>query len=91
MHSVAVTDGTAGDNKVINLCSLFFTSAQTKFFLYDGSKGQSPGVPYRDNTASGWCNPSKKSNFFATAGILSVALPPLPPPLKKKGRKEEGV
>lgn len=76
MHSVAVTDGTAGDNKVINLCSLFFTSAQTKFFLYDESKGESPGVPYRDNTASGWCNTRAKSNFFATAGMLLS--PPLP-------------
>lgn len=83
MHSVAVTDGTAGDNKVINLCSLFFTSAQTKFFLYDQSKGESPGVPYRDNTASGWCNTRARSNFFATAGmIFSLALPP------KKNKKE---
>lgn len=83
MHSVAVTDGTAGDNKVISLCSLFFTSAQTKFFLYDESKGESPGVPYRDNTTSGWCNTRAKSNFFATAGMLLS----LPLPLKKIKKK----
>lgn len=87
MLSIAITDASAGDNKVISLCSLFFTSAQTRFFLYDESKGESPGVPYRDNTTSGWCNPRQRSNFFATAGMLSLALPQYKNKTEKKRNK----
>lgn len=75
--SAAVTDATAGgpnDKKTIHICDRFWTSQQTKFLLYDKSKGENPGVPYRDDTKSGWCNKDKDDNskekcdWFQTAG-----------------------
>jgi hypothetical protein len=74
MPRSAVTDATVAsgptDAKTITLCPLFFTSASTRFFLFQASRGRSPGVPFRDNTGSGWCNTKQNANFFATVGMF---------------------
>ncbi|KAK4691883.1 hypothetical protein P7C71_g5211, partial [Lecanoromycetidae sp. Uapishka_2] len=56
LASTDATIGTATDNKVINICPLFFTAAQTRYFLYDPNQGPNPGRPYRDNSGAGWCH-----------------------------------
>ena len=81
-QSVLVTDATLGsatDVKVIQVCSSFWTTASTKFLLYDSSN-ETPSPPYRNDgtTLQGWCrkaaangdpNVSARTNqWFATAG-----------------------
>ncbi|KAI9862284.1 MAG: hypothetical protein M1813_004760 [Trichoglossum hirsutum] len=72
-NAVAVTDASPStgpnDVKQITICDSFWTYISTRFLLYDQSQGLNPGVPFRDNTAGGWCPPAYTNvNFLGTAG-----------------------
>lgn len=55
------------EQKVINFCKPFFTSASTRFVLYNPENDDNT-PPFRPLTSSGWCNTKNIANFYATIG-----------------------